>query len=201
MDVLEKAQRKIAALKTTVQALRQQRESIESQLLKSEHELIRLSGFLETYKELDDNPSISHLLSTAGGDRFNRMRQILRPKNIEVIAEAFLRDSAPKKTNEIVDYLESKGCVFPSENKESYLAGVLSRSNRFVARRKHGGWFLVENAPPVEHHFTMAEPTQGALAAVFATLKSETPSALTEGVSDTSNQASLDAGTDSDGLI
>lgn len=200
MDVLEKAQQKIAVLKDSLQALRQQREAIEHQLVKHEHELVRLVGFLETYKELDQGAQIDSV-TTSRAAGFNRMRSLLKPKNIEVIAEAFLRDNAPKKTNEIVDYLASKGCTIPSDNKEAYLAGILSRSDKFVARRKEGGWFLAEHAPAASNLFVATEPTRGAFAGFFASRQSETPSALTEGVSDTSTEASVVAGTDSDGLV
>lgn len=198
MDILEKAQQKIVALQSAVSALRAQRESIDAQLLRQERELGKLIAFIDTYRELDGGP-----IDT--GPRVQgalaQVAAVLKPKNIEVIAEAYLRESAPKRTGEIVEYLESKGCHIPSDKKEAYLAGVLSRSKRFVARRKHGGWFLVENDPVVENLFECLDNDQGDWAIENAHPQSETPSVGAEGVSDTSTQAAVIGGFDSDDLV
>lgn len=197
MDILEKAQQKIVALQSAVSALRAQRDAIDAQLLRQERDLAKLLAFIDTYRELEGGPFDS-------GQRvqgaLERVAAFLKPKNIEVIAEAYLRESAPKKTGEIVDYLESKGCQIPSDKKEAYIAGVLSRSKRFVARRKHGGWFLVENDPVQANPFEDQGYELGYWTAENFDPQSETPSALTEGVSDTSTETASRR-TDSEGLI
>lgn len=255
MDVLDRAQQRIATLNSTVQALRLQRESIDAQLAKYERELTKLLGFVDTYRELNAETDTPDSPRDGGESSISRPKGMLTPRNIEVIAEAYLRDAAPKKTSELVDYLEEKGCQIPSQRKEAYLAGILSRSKKFVARRKHGGWFLAENDParglPIEQEEIplelvssgaecvtvqqlrdqlMAKYTATTLedsldswlrargkATVWAhhtkchnlaritgekrTAKSETPSVGAEGVSDTSTQAAVEGGTESDGLI
>lgn len=199
MDVFEKAQQQIEVLKSNVDRLRMQRESIDAQLMRSEKELGKLLSFLDTYRQLaDDKPKEPDLGLTEHLVRALRARTRtgLNPKNIEVITEAYLRHAAPKRTPEIVAYLEERGCEIPSTNKEGYLAGVLSRSDKFVARRKLGGWFLTENDPEPGSSETPELPELE-----NREYKGETPSAPTEGVSFTANQAAVTGGRESDDLI
>ena len=65
---------------------------------------------------------------------------------INLVAE-HLQTSSPQKTNALLQYLKTNGVEVPGANKAVYLANILSTSNRFVARRKHGGWFLIEHDP------------------------------------------------------
>ena len=198
MDVLEKAQQKIVALQSAVNALRTQREAIDAQLLRQERELGKLIAFIDTYRELDGHFPDS---GPRAQGALERVSSLLKPKNIEVIAEAYLRESAPKRTGEIVEYLESKGCLIPSDKKEAYLAGVLSRSKRFVARRKHGGRFLIENDPVLADPHIGTAYEQDWLPEANMPAQSETPSVDAEGVSDTSTQAADQGGFDSDDLV
>lgn len=197
MDVLEKAQQKIDALQHTVNKLRMQRESIDAQLTQNERELGKLLAFIDTYRQLvEDQPKPVAETLTEYVHRLHRTRSELTPKKIEAIAEAYLRHEAPKRTPELVAYLEAKGCEIPGANKDGYVAGVLSRSKRFVARRRFGGWFLVENDPAAGSDETPELPeleNQG--------YKGETPSVGAEGVSDTATQAAVGGGLESDDLL
>ena len=154
MDIIAKAQEKIGALTGTIHALRLQREAIEAQLNRHEHELAKLRSFIATFRELEGQPETGTQAPFHGVVRVvssaEKARAGLAPKQIEVIVAAYLKENSPKRTSELVEYLESKGCEIPSDRKESYLAGVLSRSVLFVARRRHGGWFLRENDPVAE---------------------------------------------------
>ena len=63
-----------------------------------------------------------------------------------MVAE-YLQNAAPQNTNALLAYLRAKGQDVPGANPAVYLANILSTSNKFVARRKHGGWFLIEQDP------------------------------------------------------
>jgi hypothetical protein len=93
--------------------------------------------------------------------------------------EFLLRDRFPLKTPLILEFLSGKGIKVPGQDPSVYLANILSTDPRFVARRRFGGWFLTEQDPAP---------------------KKENPSATNTEVS-IFNQASLEVGTESDGLI
>lgn len=195
MDVLKKAQQRIEILKSSVHSLRLQRETIEAQISQQEHEMARLSGFVDTYRELDEVVE-GGSVAIQYEERIRRFRSLLSPRNIEVIVEAYLKVAAPKRTGELVAYLQEKGCQIPSDRKETYVAGVLSRSNRFVARRKLGGWFLVDNDPQSKSNNLFDGSSEENMQS-----KSETPSVGAEGVFDTSTQATVGGGYESDNLV
>lgn len=148
MGVFEKAQRKCAEIVSAIENLRAEKEKIEAQLTRQESELLRLEGFISTYHELEEPESNYAFQEVRGLEPFKKNPvPLLKPKMVEIIAEAYLKEAAPKKTLALVSYLESRGCQIPSGRKEAYIAGILSRSEKFVARRRYGGWFLSGDDP------------------------------------------------------
>ena len=199
MDIIAKAQEKIGALTGTIHALRLQREAIEAQLNRHEHELAKLRSFIATFRELEGQPETVTQASAHGPfarvvSSAEKTRTGLAPKQIEVIVAAYLKENSPKRTSELVEYLESKGCEIPSDRKESYLAGVLSRSVLFVARRRHGGWFLRENDPVAEKFNLFEARTPEEDFSDMEKPQSETPPVSAGGVSNTSTEAAWDGG-------
>lgn len=66
---------------------------------------------------------------------------------VTTLVAEYLHKTAPQNTNALLAYLRDKGLDVPGANPAVYLANILSTSDKFVARRKHGGWFLIEQDP------------------------------------------------------
>jgi hypothetical protein len=119
-------------------------KELTSKLGEREKRREKLHAFIEAYKELfgaplTENPSQGlGLVLPDGSDK----------AKIIAISEYSLLKKSPRNTLELLSIIENEYKItVGGGNKAVYLANILSTSDKFVARRKFGGWFLVSQDP------------------------------------------------------
>lgn len=160
MSVFEKAKIKLLAINEAIASIDASIKNLQSEKLKYCEDAEKLSDFCKTYDELSNDDKVEEFKQPV--DIFARIRQhyVVQPNTavsenneflkiheiIELVYD-YLKESAPKNSNELVAYLQHSGKNLKGVDKPTYLSAILSKSERFVARRKYGGWFLVEQDP------------------------------------------------------
>lgn len=160
MSVKEKAAVKLSVLNEKVSALLSQQQSIEIEISESKSEISKIKQFLEMYDDLstDENLTGTFTLNTLNqqiakyhndnvAQKHDEPVVFLKIHEIIELVSDYLRDNAPQSSDSLVGYLEHSGRSIKGADKSTYISAILSKSDKFVARRKYGGWFLAEQDP------------------------------------------------------
>ena len=155
MSVKEKAMTKLAALNENIASLFAAQQSIEFEISESRLQVSKIEQFLEVYENLstEETPigavvrGVTSNYSNQEVPQYNSPVIFLKTHEIIDLTYDFLESHAPKSSDQIVGYLEHSGRGIKGTDKLTYVAAILSKSDKFVSRRKYGGWFLAEKDP------------------------------------------------------
>lgn len=159
MSVLDKAKIKLLAINEAIDSIDENIKNLQSEKLKYCEDAEKLSNFCKTYNELSNDDQVEEFKPPV--DFFARIKHYVVQPNTTVpeqneflkiheiidLVYDYLKECAPKNSNELVAYLEHSGKGLKGVDKATYVSAILSKSDKFVARRKHGGWFLAEQDP------------------------------------------------------
>jgi hypothetical protein len=135
--IIHKAQKNLAELEV-------EHAELKKRLSENHEKQMKLRVFMETYAEL--LPSTDNLTSNGKSIPDSSSVESAKEKIVR-IAVSLLTEHNPRSTLDLLMRVEQKGVEVGGKNKSVYLANILSTDDRFVSRRKFGGWFLVENDP------------------------------------------------------
>lgn len=142
--------------------------SIRDKAIKRKQELLKeieqIDAFISMYDKLQEDESVTQESASARPRRFFRaastpaqiaatqgivsLSPLLRPSGeskkdaIEQATEKILRESQPMHTADLVKRLAEMGVPVGGTDEVLNLSSYLSKSTKFVNRRKDGGWFL-----------------------------------------------------------
>jgi hypothetical protein len=159
-SVKDKAFTKLKTLNENIASLLAKQQIIGKEIAENEIEKTKVMQFLEMYEDLsmDETPiealtaiTLNQKIAKYHNDNAekNHIEPVIFLKIHEIVdlAYDFLKEHAPQSADQIVGYLEHSGKSIKGADKLTYVSAILSKSDKFVARRKHGGWFLVEQDP------------------------------------------------------
>lgn len=159
-SVKDKAFTKLKTLNENIASLLAKQQIIGKEIAENEIEKTKVMQFLEMYEDLsmDETPiealtaiTLNQKIAKYHNDNAekNHIEPVIFLKIHEIVdlAYDFLKEHAPQSADQIVGYLEHSGKSIKGADKLTYVSAILSKSDKFVSRRKHGGWFLVEQDP------------------------------------------------------
>lgn len=112
-------------------------------------EMAKLDEFIIMYESLQGNVEFAWPVTQTALALRTHTREMIRnisskKEKVETAAEDMLRAQQPLQTAEILQKLYDLGVDVGGETPAINLSSYLSRSDKFVNKRKDGGWFLTE---------------------------------------------------------
>lgn len=118
----------------------------EARLKEIKAEAAEIEVFLRTYRRFaDEDPDPGE--RAPEGDRLQATVTVNPSKRETILtaAETALLAQQPLRTTDLLDRLEVAGVDIGGADKAVNLSSYLSKSSRFIHKRKEGGWFLTGN--------------------------------------------------------
>jgi hypothetical protein len=142
-----------------------------------ENELARLDQFIAMYQELagtnhetvdaeenSEGLTVAEAAINGMNDSGGSIRPRGRPADFANIMETVLKDTGhPMQRGQLVEEVEKRGHVIPSEDKPRYLGTILwRREDKFVSIEGRGYWLKNVSVPPSDDPDLLGRPSETA---------------------------------------